>query len=47
MIKERNELPTNISLIIMIIFSITIACVLANKFPAHIEQNQIKEYLKK
>lgn len=43
MIKQRNETPSNISLIIMIIFSISVALIFANKFPPHKTNNHIEK----
>jgi hypothetical protein len=47
MIKEHNELPTNISLIIIMIFAITLACFFACKFPPHKTQKPNIEIVKK
>ena len=46
MIKEHNEAPTNISLIIIMIFAISFACFMANKFPPHKTNNHNIEKVK-
>jgi hypothetical protein len=43
MIKQRNETPSNISLVIMIIFSISVALIFANKFPPHKTNKHIEK----
>lgn len=41
MIKPHNETGTNIALIVIMIVAITLACIMANRFPPHKENIEI------
>lgn len=40
MVKEHNERPSNVILLIMFLFALTLSIFIANKFPPHKENNK-------